>query len=77
MCAERVAFVTGGMDGLGAAISRRLHEAGMTVAVSHTGRLDPKHLITHRFSLDDVERAYDTFGRAAQTQAQKVIIEVG
>ncbi|RQT15568.1 beta-ketoacyl-ACP reductase [Burkholderia contaminans] len=40
MRAERVAFVTGGMGGLGAAISRRLHEAGMMVAVSHTERND-------------------------------------
>ncbi|RAA64818.1 beta-ketoacyl-ACP reductase, partial [Burkholderia multivorans] len=36
MSAKRVAFVTGGMGGLGAAISRRLHDVGMTVAVSHT-----------------------------------------
>ncbi|KDB08234.1 acetoacetyl-CoA reductase [Burkholderia sp. lig30] len=36
----RVAFVTGGMGGLGAAISRRLHQAGMTVAVSHSERND-------------------------------------
>ncbi|PCE30567.1 acetoacetyl-CoA reductase [Burkholderia ubonensis] len=37
---ERVAFVTGGMGGLGAAISRRLHAAGMTVAVSHSEQND-------------------------------------
>ena len=34
MATKRVAFVTGGMGGLGEAISRRLHDAGMTVAVS-------------------------------------------
>ncbi|KVE24867.1 alcohol dehydrogenase [Burkholderia singularis] len=39
------------------------------------GRLDPKRLITHRFALDDIEQAYDTFSRAADTQALKVIIE--
>lgn len=44
---------------------------------SWTWPLDPARLITHRFPLDDVERAYDTFGRAAQTHALKVIIEVG
>src|SRR5262245_15446036 len=33
---KRVAFVTGGMGGLGSAISRRLHQAGMTVAMSHS-----------------------------------------
>ena len=49
----------------------------MLLKTVRAGRLDPKRLITHRFSLDDVERAYDTFGRAAQTHALKVIIEVG
>jgi acetoacetyl-CoA reductase len=36
MAAKRIAFVTGGMGGLGEAISRRLHDAGMTVVVSHS-----------------------------------------
>jgi acetoacetyl-CoA reductase len=40
MSAKRVAFVTGGMGGLGAAISRRLHDAGMAVAMSHSERND-------------------------------------
>ncbi|MDN7425167.1 zinc-dependent alcohol dehydrogenase family protein [Burkholderia sp. AU45388] len=48
----------------------------MLLKTVRAGRLDPARLITHRFSLDDVERAYDTFGRAAQTHALKVIIEV-
>ncbi|MGZ2744924.1 zinc-dependent alcohol dehydrogenase family protein [Burkholderia stagnalis] len=48
----------------------------MLLKTVRAGRLDPKQLITHRFSLDDVERAYDTFGRAAETHALKVIIEV-
>jgi alcohol dehydrogenase len=38
-------------------------------------KLDPKRLITHRFKLDRVQEAYDTFGRAAETHALKVIIE--
>ena len=38
-------------------------------------RLDPKALITHRFKLDQVLDAYDTFGHAAETHALKVIIE--
>lgn len=37
---RRIAFVTGGMGGLGAAISRRLHDAGMTVAMSHSEHND-------------------------------------
>jgi alcohol dehydrogenase len=40
------------------------------------GRLDPAKLITHRFRLDDIASAYDTFGHAAETHALKVIIEV-
>lgn len=40
------------------------------------GRVDPKKLITHRFKLSEVEAAYETFGRAADTRALKVIIEV-
>ena len=37
-------------------------------------KLDPKRLITHRFTLDKIEDAYDTFGHAADTHALKVII---
>jgi alcohol dehydrogenase len=38
------------------------------------GRLKPKRLITHRFALDQIEEAYDTFGNAAKAAALKVII---
>ncbi|MEO8302099.1 MAG: zinc-binding dehydrogenase, partial [Rhizomicrobium sp.] len=37
-------------------------------------KVDPGSLITHRFSLDRILDAYDTFGRAGETQALKVII---
>ncbi len=37
-------------------------------------RIDPSHLITHRFTLDHIIDAYETFGNAAETQALKVII---
>ncbi len=37
-------------------------------------KLDPGVLITHRFTLDRILDAYDTFGRAAETKALKVII---
>ncbi|KWF30531.1 acetoacetyl-CoA reductase [Burkholderia pseudomultivorans] len=40
MSTERIAFITGGLGGLGTAISRRLHAAGMTVAVSHSEHND-------------------------------------
>jgi len=36
--------------------------------------LDPKPLITHRFSLDHILEAYQVFGRAAETKALKVVI---
>jgi alcohol dehydrogenase len=39
-----------------------------------SGKVDPGTLITHRFSLDDILKAYDTFGRAAETHALKVLI---
>jgi alcohol dehydrogenase len=38
-------------------------------------KVDPSQLVTHHFSLAQVEDAYDTFGHAAKTQALKVIIE--
>ena len=39
------------------------------------GRLDVDKFVTHRFALDDMLAAYDTFGRAAETKALKVILE--
>jgi alcohol dehydrogenase len=38
------------------------------------GRLQPKQLITHRFQLSEIMKAYDTFGNAAQQRALKVIL---
>lgn len=37
-------------------------------------RLTPQKFITHRFRLDDMVDAYDTFARAAQTEAMKLAI---
>ena len=37
-------------------------------------KIDPSKLITHRFKLDRILDAYDTFGNAADTRALKVII---
>ncbi len=37
-------------------------------------KLDPSGLITHRFTLNQMMEAYDTFARAAQTKALKVVI---
>jgi alcohol dehydrogenase len=38
------------------------------------GKLRPAGLVTHRFGLDDIMHAYDTFGDAAKTSALKVIL---
>jgi len=38
-------------------------------------QLDPTPLITHRFKLDDILDAYETFANASQTHALKVLIE--
>lgn len=39
-----------------------------------SGKLDPKKLITHRFKLDQIIEAYDTFEHAAKEKALKVIL---
>ena len=38
------------------------------------GNLTPEEFVSHRFQLDDMIDAYDTFGRAAETKALKVAI---
>jgi alcohol dehydrogenase len=38
-------------------------------------KINPTRLITHRFKLDHILDAYETFGHAADTHALKVIIE--
>ncbi|HWB49700.1 MAG TPA: zinc-binding dehydrogenase [Stellaceae bacterium] len=38
-------------------------------------KIDPMRLITHRFKLDQIIEAYETFGTAAETKALKVLIE--
>jgi alcohol dehydrogenase len=39
------------------------------------GRLDPLPFATHRFPLDEVMAAYDTFAAAADTDALKVVLD--
>jgi alcohol dehydrogenase len=39
-----------------------------------TGKLKPAQLITHRFPLNEIMKAYDTFGNAAREKALKVIL---
>jgi alcohol dehydrogenase len=47
----------------------------MLLDILRSGKIDPKLLITHHFSLDSIIEAYETFGHAADTRALKVIIE--
>jgi len=47
----------------------------MLLKLLASGRIEPKRLITHHFKLDQILDAYDTFGRAPETRALKVIIE--
>jgi len=42
-----------------------------------SGRLQPVSLITHRFTLEEITQAYDTFAHAAETRALKVVISSG
>lgn len=46
----------------------------MLLKTVQSRKVDPTRLITHRFTLDQILDAYDTFGNAAKTQALKVII---
>ena len=48
----------------------------MLLNILRSHKIDPKLLITHRFKLDKILDAYETFGNAAKTKALKVIIEV-
>ncbi len=46
----------------------------MLIKLLAQGRLDVSGFISHRFSLDDIMNAYETFGHAAETKALKVIL---
>jgi alcohol dehydrogenase len=47
----------------------------MLLKTVQSRKIEPRKLITHRFKLSQILDAYDTFGRAAETRALKVIIE--
>jgi alcohol dehydrogenase len=47
----------------------------MLLDILRSGKIDLKLLITHRFKLDRILDAYETFGHAASRKALKVIIE--
>jgi alcohol dehydrogenase len=58
-------------------ITTRLVDAVTTPLLLKTvmaGKLKPKQLITHRFALGEIIKAYDTFGNAGKERALKVIL---
>jgi acetoacetyl-CoA reductase len=59
MSTKRVAFVTGGMGGLGTAISRRLHDMGMSVAMSHSEQND--HVVAWLTQERDAGRSFHAY----------------
>ncbi len=46
----------------------------MLLKVVQSGKIEPKQLITHHFSLNDILAAYQVFGNAAKEKALKVIL---
>jgi alcohol dehydrogenase len=58
-------------------ITTGLVDTSSTPTLMHlltTGQIDVKRFITHHFSLDDIDEAYDVFARAADTSALKVVL---
>jgi alcohol dehydrogenase len=47
----------------------------MLLKTVQSHKIDPRKLITHRFALENIIEAYDTFEHAAKSRALKVIIE--
>ena len=48
--------------------------APMLLKTVSSGKIDPNKLITHHFQLDEILKAYETFGNASKEKAMKVII---
>jgi alcohol dehydrogenase len=46
----------------------------MLLKVVRSGKLQPSQLVTHRFAMNDIMKAYDTFGHAAKEGALKVVL---
>jgi len=49
----------------------------MLLKVVRSGKLQPGKLVTHRFAMNDIMKAYDTFGNAAKEGALKVVLTNG
>jgi len=46
----------------------------MLLKVVQSGKVEPAKLITHRFAMADILKAYETFGNAAKEHALKVVL---
>jgi alcohol dehydrogenase len=46
----------------------------MLLKIVRSGKLQPGKLVTHRFAMNDIMKAYDTFGNAATEGALKVVL---
>lgn len=46
----------------------------MLLKTVESGKIKPEDLITHRFKLDDIIKAYEVFGNAAEEKALKIIL---
>jgi alcohol dehydrogenase len=46
----------------------------MLLKAVRSGKLQPRKLVTHRFAINDIMKAYDTFGNAAKEGALKVVL---
>ena len=49
----------------------------MLLKIVESGKLQPSKLVTHRFAIDDIMKAYDTFGNAEKKDALKVVLTSG
>jgi len=47
----------------------------MLLKIVESGKLQPKKLVTHRFAMNEIMKAYDTFGNAAKEGALKVVLK--
>jgi alcohol dehydrogenase len=59
-------------------LATRLVDAGTTpmlLRMVQSGRLDAKKLVSHRFELWEIMKAYDTFSNAARECALKVVLK--
>jgi alcohol dehydrogenase len=47
----------------------------LLLKIVESGKLQPHKLVTHRFAMNDIVKAYDLFGNAAQEGALKVVLK--